>query len=194
MNGDLSHWDLADEFSADEITDLMLGREPCHNMAAPQIVNSPVYKIINKRTQEALSDLLYHANHFYAVEVIDKSKLSAFVRQDSLALHLKLFNESDAFKVVRQQAYMDNLYIKQQLDDMCERFEKTEKFIFSKQILRIWNSLRNTINIEECFSAEWVQLNSFSINKDEVNKNVYVVDDDEFRGLVGYYEFRGGVF
>ena len=72
MSGDLSHWDLADEFSADEISDLMLGREPCHNLADHKVMDSPIYKTIIKKTQDAIDDLLYHANHFYTVNVIDQ--------------------------------------------------------------------------------------------------------------------------
>lgn len=190
---DLSHWDLADDFSADEITDLMLGREPCHNLSAPEITNSPIYKIIKARTEWALEELLYHANHFYSVNVLDKNKLYSFTIKDSIAQELKLFKQSDVFEIVRKYDYMDNHYIKQVLDNMFENFERREKFIFSKQVLHIWNDMRNTLNIEGCFKAEWRELNAFNISKGD-NENIYIVNDRFFQGLTEYYEFSGFEF
>lgn len=160
-------------------------------MSAPHIMNSPIYKIINKRNQEAIDDLLYHANHFYKVEVIDKSGLFAFAVKNSLALQIGLLNEQDVFKVIREHVYMDDAYIKQQLDEMFSRFEKTEKFIFSTAVLYIWNSLRNTLNIEQCFSADWAKLDSFSIDANKLSENVYAVKNrDPFENYVCYYEFK----
>jgi hypothetical protein len=153
MSEDLSHWDLAEKFSASQICYLMMGREPVEDLSS--VINNPIYQTICNKSSDSLDLLIRHANAFY--EITDATFEKDF----------GWFSLVD-YKVAHRE-YIDNDRIKKELDLIVDRrVQATDKWITSIKFWEVWNSLRNTLSIRDTFEPKWKVQNKYFCGYDEL--------------------------